>query len=165
MVTAKNAGILLLVIVAVGFALFRFLPSEEKAIRKQLTVFAQNTSKKSDEKTVEGLRKSRRIVSLFHDPCRISIDTADFIGTFSRQQIMDRITMVRAAYNTVSLTFHDISIHFSEEKTADVRMTLRLNGQRQNYTVADVQEISATLEQIDGDWLFTSVRIVEVLSR
>jgi hypothetical protein len=131
-VTMKNAGILLLVIVAIGFALFRLLPSEEKAIRKQLTVFTQNASKKADEKTVEGLRKSRRIVGLFHDPCRVSVDTVDFTGTFSRQQIMDRITMVRAAYNVVSLTLHDISIQLSEENTADVRMTLRLSGQRQD---------------------------------
>ncbi|MBM9535843.1 hypothetical protein [Desulfobulbus alkaliphilus] len=165
MVTTKNAGILLLVLLAVVFALFRLLPSDEKAIRKQLTVFAQNASKKADEKPVEGLRKSRRIADLFNDPCRISVEAVDFTGTFSRQQIMDRILMVRATFNAVTVKLHDISIQVSEENSADVRMTLRLSGQRQDHAVADVQEISATLEKIDGDWLFTSVRVVEVLSR
>ena len=165
MVSRNHIGILLFVVLAVGFALFRWLPGEEKAIRKQLAVFEQTASKKSDEQAVESLLKARRIAGLFNDPCQFSVDAADFTGTFSRQQIMDRINLVRAAYGSVTIKLYDIAIDFPEENRAAVRLTLRLSGQSREYAVADVQEVSATLEKIEGDWLFTTVRIVEVLSR
>lgn len=165
MVGRNHIGILLFVVLAAGFAVFRLLPGEEKAIRKQLTVFEQTASKNSDEQAVESLLKARRIAGLFNDPCQFSVDAVDFTGTFSRQQTMDRINLVRAAYSSVTVKLYDIAIDFPEENKAAVGLTLRLSGQSREYAVADVQEVSATLEKIEGDWLFTTVRIVEVLSR
>jgi hypothetical protein len=164
-VSRNNIGILLFVVLAAGFALFRLLPGEEKEIRKQLAVFERTAAKKSDEQPVESLLKARRIAGLFNDPCQFSVDAADFTGTFSRQQIMERINLVRASYGSVTVKLYDIAIEFPEENRAAVRLTLRLSGQSREHAVADVQETLATLEKIEGDWLFTTVRIVEVLSR
>ncbi len=165
MVTIKNTLIALLVVIAAGFIAVRFWPGDERAIRKQLALIEEAGSKDPAEKPVELLLKSRQIAGLFNDPCQLTVEAADYNGVFDRKQILDRITMVRSSFIQMTVELYDISIAFPEKKTATVSLTLRLRSFSGNETVAEVHEVAATLGKIEGDWLFTSVRIVEVLKR
>lgn len=165
MVNIKNTVIVLLVVLAVGFIAFRFWPSDERAIRKQLALIEEAGSRDPAEKPVEFLMKSRQIAGLFNDPCELTVEAADYRGVFDRKQIMDRITLVRSSFNRVIVDLYDISIDFPEKQTAAVSLTLRLRSESGSDTIADVHEVAATLRKIEGTWLVTSVRIVEVLER
>lgn len=165
MVNIKNIVIVLLVILAAGFIAIRFWPGDERAIRKQLALIEEAGSRDPAEKPVESLLKSRQIAGLFNDPCELTIEAADYRGVFDRKQIMDRLALVRSSSSRVIVEIYDISIDFPEKQTAAVSLTLRLRSESGNDTVADVHEVAATLRKIEGTWLFTSVRIVEVLER
>ncbi len=165
MVNVKKAVIGLFVVLAAGYVVFRFWPGDESAIRKQLALIEEKGSKEVSEKPIEGLLRSKQLAGLFHDPCALTVDSFDYNGEYSRKQIMDRITTVRSSHNQLRVKLYDVSIDCPQEQTATVLFTLRLNGTYRGNGIADVQEVEATLRKIEGDWLFTSVRIVEVLEK
>ncbi len=165
MVTGKSVILALAVVIGATIVAFLYWPHDKRAIGKQLTLLEVKGSKEPTEQPVETLLKSKQIAGLFRDPCRFTVAASDFSGEYDRKQIMDRITMIRSSWSRMRVRFYDISIDFPEEKTAGLIMTVRLNGMNGNDALADTQEVSATLRKIEGDWLFTSVRIEEVLQR
>jgi hypothetical protein len=163
-VSGKVVVVVLIVLVA-AVCTFRFWPSDERAIRKQLAVIEESGSKEPAEKSIEALFKAKQIAEIFSDPCRLTVASANHVGEYPRKQIQDRLLMVRSSYTQASVTLHDMTIDISPEKTAVVRCTIRLRGESTGEKVADVHELRAEMRPIDGKWLLTAVEIVEVLER
>ncbi len=164
MVSGKVVVVVLIVLVA-AVCTFRFWPSDERAIRKQLAVIEESGFKEPTEKSIEALFKAKQIAELFSDPCRLTVTSANHVGEYPRKQIQDRILMVRASYTQASVALHDMTIDISETNTAVVRCTIRLRGEGRGEAIADVHELRAEMGKIDGKWLLTAVEIVEVLER
>jgi len=164
-VNVKKILIAVLLAGVVGLLAVRFWPSDERAIRAQLSLIEEAGSKQSSEQPVESLVKATQMAGLFNDPCRLIVAAARHADAYPRKQIQDRIVMVRALYSEVQVTLHDIAIVLAENHTAVVRGTIRLRGQSKGEVIADVQELRAEMGKFDGTWLFTSVEIVEVLER
>jgi hypothetical protein len=165
-VNVRYLVIAVLITLVAGVVAVRFWTSDERAIRRQLTLIEEAGSKAAAEKPIEGLFKARQIAELFSDPCLLTVESAQHAGSYARKQIQDRVVMVRAAYTQASVSLYDVAIDISEEKTAVVRGTVRLRGrQAGEAAVADVHELKAEMRPIDGKWLFTTVEIVQVLER
>ena len=77
-----------LMVVMVGL---RYWASDERAIRKQVAKIEALGSKTRDEKPIDALIRARQLADLFHDPCSMQVESADFSGEYSRKQIQDRI--------------------------------------------------------------------------
>jgi len=154
----------LIAIVAGGLA-FRFWPSDERAIRRQLALIESVGSKEAAEQPMEGLVKATQLANLFGDPCRLTVEAGNHTGTYPRQQIRERIVLVRSFYIQVQISLHDLVIDLPEKNLAVIRGTIRLRGQGTSEAIADVQELRAEMAKIDGQWLFTAVTVVEVLAR
>lgn len=165
MVNVKTAAIAAILACALGLIGWRFWPGDERAIRKQLALIEQAGSKKLTEQPIQSLVNARQLAALFHDPCQLEVETVDSAGEYSRKQIMDHITLVRASYTRASVSLHDVVVDIPQDATAVVRCTIRVQGEGTGLAVADVQELRADLRKIEGDWLFTGVRLVEVLER
>jgi len=164
-VVSGKAVIVVVIVLVAAVCTFRFWPSDERAIRKQLAVIEEAGSKEPAEKSIEALFKAKQIADLFSDPCRLTVASAGHVGDYPRKQIQDRILMVRGFYSQAKVSLHDITIDISPEKTAVVRGTIRLRGEGAGEKVADVHELRAEMRPIDGQWLMTAVEIVEVLER
>ena len=134
-------------------------------MRKVQAEIEETGTKSSLERPVESLLRAKRIADYFADPCHLTIETSGYDDAFNRNQIQDRIVMVRTLFTALTVSLNDISIRFPEKHTAKVLLTLRLNGHRGNESYADVQEVEATLSKTDGRWLLTSVHLVAVLER
>jgi len=70
---------------------------------------------------------------------------------------------VRSLFTRVEVSMHDVVIDRIVNKTTVVRGTLRLHGKATGEAVADAYKFQAEAAKIDGEWLFTSVTIVELL--
>lgn len=73
--------------------------------------------------------------------------------------------MVRGSYSQATVSIHDLNIIIAEKERATIRCTLRVKGEGKSQPVADVQELSAEMRKVQGDWLLASVTLVEVLER
>ena len=165
MVNVKTLGAATLVAVAVIVLVVRFWPSEERAIRARLAMIEKIGSKAGAEQPLESLSKARQIAGLFNDPCQLVIESVNHAGSYSRRQIQERIVMVRAAYVTATVSFHDLNIVLAGSDTATVSGTIRVRGQGMSGPVADVRELRAEMAKIDDQWLMTGVTLVEILER
>jgi hypothetical protein len=161
----KTLGLVILIAILAGYLAIRFWPGDERAIRKQLALIEEAGSKAAAEQPIEALFKAKQIADLFADPCLLTVETVHYAGSYPRKQIQDRIVMVRAFHTQASVALHDITIDITETSTAVVRGTIRLRGEVKGEAIADVHELRAEMEKMDGRWLFTSVTIVEVLER
>lgn len=165
MVNVKTAAIAAILACALGLIGFRFWPGDERAIRKQLALIEQAGSKEPTEQPIQSLIKVRQLAELFHDPCRLEVEAVDYAGDYSRKQIMDHIALARASYARARVSLHDVVVDIPHKSIAVVRCTLRVQGESSGQPVADVQEVRADLRKIEGAWLFTGVRLIEVLER
>jgi hypothetical protein len=164
-VNVKSAAIAAILACALGLIGWRFWPGDERAIRKQLALIEQAGSKEPAEQPIQSLIKARQLAELFHDPCRLEVEAVDSAGEYSRKQIMDHIALIRASYAKARISLHDLVVDIPQKSIAVVRCTLRVQGEGSGQPVADVQELHADLRKIEGDWLFTGVRLIEVLER
>lgn len=165
MVNVKSAAIAAILACALGLIGWRFWPGDERAIRTQLALIEQAGSKEPAEQPIQSLIKARQLAELFHDPCRLEVEAVDSAGEYSRKQIMDHIALIRASYAKARISLHDVVVDIPQKSIAVVRCTLRVQGEGSGQPVADVQELHADLRKIEGDWLFTGVRLIEVLER
>jgi len=164
-VNLKKLILTAMVAVMVVMVGLRYWSSDERAIRKQVAKIESLGSKTRDEKPIDALIRARQLAALFHDPCSLQVESADFSGAYSRKQIQDRIVMARGFYTEAAVSVHDLSIHRIDNGQATLRCTLRVKGQGNNSAVADVQEVEADMRKVEGDWLFTQLTLVEVLER
>jgi hypothetical protein len=163
-----NLKAFVLVALVVGVATVvavRYWPGDERDIRKQIGQLETLGSKEADEKPIESLVRARKLAALFHDPCTLQVESADFQGEYGRQQIQERIAMARGFYTEAKVSVHDLVLERAENNTARIRCTLRVKGRGKSQPIADVQELAAGLRKKEGDWLFTTVTLVEVLER
>jgi hypothetical protein len=154
----------LIAVVAVVVAV-RFWPGDEREIHKKIALIESLASKDADEKPFDSLLRARDLAALFHDPCILQVESADFRGEYSRKHIQDRIVMVRGSFTRVKVSVHDPVIDLPEKNNAKLRCTLRVKGEGNSRPVADVQELQADLHKVEGDWMFTTLTLVEVLER
>jgi len=164
-VNVKMLVLIISIAILAGYLAIRFWPGDERAIRKQLALIEEAGSKGAAEQPIEALFKAKQIADLFADPCLLTVEAVRYAGSYPRKQIQDRIVMVRAFYAQASVSLYDITINIAETDTAVVRGTIRLRGEVKDEAIADVHELRAEMKKIDGNWLFTSVTIVEVLER
>ena len=167
MVNLKTLVLAVLVVVVATVAGWRFWSSDERAIRQQIAKIEALGSKARDEKPVESLLRARQLAELFADPSTLEVESGDFQGQYPRKQIQERIVLARGFYTSATVSVHDLAIDIpkTEPKTATIHCTLRVKGEGKSQPVADVQELSAELRKINGDWLFAAVTLVEVLER
>jgi hypothetical protein len=164
-VTSRNV-VLLLVVLTLAVGSFYFLsPGKEKQVRKQLTRLTEYADKEPAEPTLTTVAKAARIGSLFSDPCFLEIENPPMNGSYSRKEVMDRINMARNYFSQLKVSFHDIGIEFPEELRADVVLTMRLIGKRDNEDYTDTREVEFTMEKPEKKWLISRVHLVEVLEQ
>lgn len=167
MVNLKTLVLTVLVMVMATVVSLRFWPSDERAIRQQVAQIETLGSKARTEKPIESLLRARQLAELFADPSTLQVEHANFTGQYPRKQIQERIVLARGFYTSATVSVHDLTIDIPKTapKTATIHCTLRVKGEGKSQPVADVQELSAELRKINGDWLFAAVTLVEVLER
>lgn len=163
----KRIVILVLLIgIVAGFLWFWIGNSEDKKIRKQFAKLAENVTKEPGEGNISMVRKMQWLGSLFANSCDIDIPKSYLSGTYSPKDIVSNATRARMGFSSLKLEFYDIKINLTGKNTANVVFTGRLSGVVNNDKSADeIRELDAVIKKIDGKWLFSSFKVVEVLEK
>lgn len=164
---ANNKWTVLGVVLAVGVILFFILqPGDEARIKKQFDFLSANIDKAPDENQLIGAANAKRIRSAFTETVAIHAPAYNYTRELAAAELPALVISARAPYRTLSLTFYDYTIDFSQEDLADVRVTSRLRGQLPSgEAVEDIQELNCRLRKSDDTWRFAAIEIVEVLEQ
>jgi hypothetical protein len=73
--------------------------------------------------------------------------------------------MMKKRLANTSFSFHDTLIDIPENNRAEVKTTLRINGEIADEQVTDAYEIDITVHKRDGDWRFSSFTVVEFIKK
>ena len=155
---------LIAAVLAVGLFFFLF-PNQEKEVKKQLNRLSQYASRQQDEPTLTSLTKAGRIGKLFADTCTLTMNNPRIEGSFSRKEIIGKISMARRSFTRLDVSFYDISIQFPVDGNAEALLTMRLLGKLGNEDFADVQEVQIDLKKTKRKWLINRVKFIEVLEK
>ena len=161
-----NKLFFILIATILAIVLFFFLfPNREKEVKKQLNRLSAAASVQQDEPSLTSLKKAARIGKLFADTCTLSVQRPAINSSFSRKEIMDRISMAKRVFTKLEVSFYDITVQFPSDSEAEALLTMRLLGERGGQDFADVQEVRFTLEKVDRKWLINGVERIEVLEK
>ena len=165
MVKAKYVVVAAVVLAGSYFLYKHYFQSGDAAIRKQFDQLAEGCSKKDGEHIMAIAGRIQGIRKLFADPCTIEYQERNIAQNYSRDEIPQLGLRAVSFYSDLSVSFYDMKMSISGD-TADVIATLKTGGKLMTGDPAnDVQEINCVLQKIDGDWLFTRIRIVDVLQK
>ena len=166
MVNSKNMMIAFVALFLGIGVIFFFFPTEEKRVKKRLTLLSKWVAKESDESNLTMARKLRNIESVFAETCRFDAPANDVSETYSAGEIAQKATIARSHFSTLSVKFYDLDIHFPEDNIATVITTAKLTGiSTEGETIDETHELECTLQNIADTWMFTEVEVVEVLKK
>ena len=151
----------------VGF--FIFYQTDAEKIRGQLDDISGLVSKDGAENKLIAAANAKKIAEIFTDPCTFEVPQTpyqDISGKFSRQDIRAYAMSGRASYQQILFEIYDISINFSNETTANVRLTARLKtGENGGPPFDEFNELVCEFIKIEDDWYISQVSTVEVLEK
>ncbi len=74
--------------------------------------------------------------------------------------------MVLSQYIELSLRFYDIEINIPEKRLANAVLTAKLSGKlTSDEYVNEIHELECVLIKIEDNWLFSEIKIVDVLEK
>ena len=145
---------------------FLFAESDEDQIRKQLDHLTETIKKESGEKPLVAAQKAKSISDLFTDGCHLEIKAGSLSGKYKRSEIMQRAMMARTYFTYLELEIYDLTVNVTNDANAHIAFTSRLLGTTgDDESTSDTREIEADLQKVDGQWLFSNVAEVEVLTK
>jgi hypothetical protein len=159
------AGVLLLALVAAG-AWWLSRDRDEDQVRKRIELLRAVVTKAGAESIAGTALGNQRLQGLLAERVTLTLESAPFQGTYSRAALASQITRARTSLEHLSFTIRDLSVTVEESERAIATCTLLVKARgRSQQTYTEAREIVVELERIDGDWLFTGFRDVQVLER
>jgi len=145
---------------------FLFFQSDEAKIKKKFHKLAERVEKNGAEHDLIAAKKAHEIEQMFFGTVRIQIPSYKVDKTFPRSEISPHVLYARSLYQNISLTFHDFQFEFPTEENAIVEVTGVLEATtRSGQPVNEIHEAKCSLKKVDGKWMFTGIRGVQVLER
>jgi hypothetical protein len=160
-----NKFIALFLVCMVAAATYILFPSDERAIRSNLDDLADYCSTTGNDKAIAALTKISLAGKLFQDPCQVEVKSFDISRELGRKEVTDHILMMKKMMPATRFTFSDTDILFPGDKRAELSTTLRLTGKARDNRFTDAYELSILLSKVEGDWLFSSVTVVEFIEQ
>lgn len=152
--------------VVTGSLWFWLGSSDDKKIRKQFAKLAENVTKEPKEGNILMVCKMQVLGTLFATPCDIDIPGSHLSGTYSPEEILSNVSRARMRFSSLKLEIYDVKVNITGENTANAVFTARLSGVVNNDKSADeIRELDAVMEKIDGKWIFSSFKVVDVLEK
>lgn len=160
----KYKVLLIGILFAVGSAIYVW-PTDEKKIKENLTSLAEYCSSVNEEQVIGTMQKSALAAKLCTDPCTVNMKSFKIDREFSQKDMTDRLLMMKKRLPDTIFSFHDTLITIGGDSRAEVVTTLRINGKIVDDQFTDAYEISATAEKIEGNWRFSSFKVVEFMKK
>ncbi len=165
MVNKKYISLAVMLVVVISAGVY-FFPTDTRRVKKQFHSAAEWFSKETNEQKLVSAVRIKSLGGLLADQCTFEMPSRDVSDTFTRDDVMSRAAMARSKFETVSVKFYDITVEFLYEGIAQAAATATLKGiSTEGDTIDETHELDCTLQKIQDTWLFTRVKMVEVLEK
>ena len=164
----KGKYLIVALIVVLGLLASVYLyPSEEKKIKKQISLLSKYASREGRESAFALGRRLDNLGKLFAPRVDLKAPGYELSGTHTRREIINLAARARVAFSSMTLKFYDVSVAIPGEREAKVSATGRLTGiSAEGKSIDEVQDLELTLQKDgEGRWLFTAVEVIEVLRK
>lgn len=151
-------------VLTAGLTLF-LMPSDEKEILKKIDELGELCSTPRNEPALKMLKKAASAAKLCSYPCRITIESFKKDKNFSQKEVSDHILLMKRRLPDTNFSFHDTGVNISDKNRAEVITTLKLDGKSVSGRFVDAYEIDITMKKENGDWYFSSFKVVEFMEK
>jgi gas vesicle protein len=166
MVKIKYLLIGVLIVIIGILAAVIFFPNEEKRVKKQFNLLSEWVSKSPEENTFTLLQRMKNTGTLFDEHCELKVPDQSLSGSYTREEISTYAGSARSHFSQLDLKFYDLHIGFPEMEVAKVTLTSRLTGKSTaGEQVDETRELECVLRKIENKWLFSEIKVVEVLKK
>lgn len=156
---------MLLVMVIIGAVIY-FFPTDSKRIKKQFKALEQWAAKEGEENQLVLGRKIQKLRGLLADSIQVDAPAYEAGGTYDANEIAQRATLGRSRYSKIALKFYDLEVDVLDDQTAKVIATGRLTGtSAEGEKLSETHEVDCLLQKVEGSWLLTDVKLVDVLQK
>jgi len=163
-IRVKHIVIALACLTIAALILIRMFPSEEKRIRNQFARVSEAAGKQRGESLLTAAAKAGALAAMASPRCELETDISQLRSAFSEMEPMKTAALIRSYFQSMELDFHDLSIEITEPSIARAKLTARMTGRTTTAErVSEVRELECELAKVDGKWLFTRCRVIEVL--
>jgi hypothetical protein len=108
----------------------------------------------------------RGIGALFARTCLIELNRMELSGTQSPDNINTLAAAISMRFKKLSIKFFDINVDFPRQGLARVALTARLKAlSKSEGLLTETHELEVELIDVDGDWYFSRISMVEVLQK
>lgn len=163
----RAAGLALVLTLAAGCG-FR----EEDAIKDRLAEIAGSLSVPENDGELGRIARIAALSRAFAPDVRVSTGVSPRPGAQIPPEIVGRESLLALAGRWIPppgglvVEFVDVQVTLDDSRaTASVYCTARMTSGRDEQPVVDARELTVGFSKIDGEWLVTSVRPEETLSR
>lgn len=149
-------------VIIVAWWLLNEDPDQE--VRDAHAELVRLVEKSAGDATGLSLLDARAFQSLFADSCEISGDANGFAGTYSPDELFGRVAAMQARFDSIELSFGELTIVFPTSDVAAVSFIVTLGAQSANQradSVVETRNVVSQMRELDGEWLFTGFRLTD----
>lgn len=166
MVNTKNIIIVLMVLTAGVAAYILLSDSKETRIRKRFRALGETFQKDAPEAPLLAASKAGKVKDFFAEISHIDAPAYSVSRDVARKEIPGYILQARSRYASLFVDFTDYAMVFPSDSLVDVSVTVTVTGElRSGERTRDIQEMSCRLQEVEDDWIFQEVEMVEVLEK
>jgi hypothetical protein len=148
----------------VAAALFKWWPSDERAIRRELDAIADALTVPPTDTELSRVARLAELRNHFAPDVRVRFGRQDVV---SRDALMGLASRWAPPPGGIFVEFVDPTIAVGDDATAQVYLTVKVStiDARTTEPTVDAREADIGFAKIEGDWLVTSVEARETLER
>jgi hypothetical protein len=148
----------------VGAAIFKWWPSDERAVRQQLDAVADTLTVPSTDADLSRVARLAELRGYLAPDVRVRFAGLDLP---SRDALLALVEGWRLPPGGVFVEFADERVTLPGDDTADVRLTAKITSrdERTGEPAVDAHDTEVRLAKRDGDWVITSVESPETPPR
>ena len=147
---------LILAILLIGAGVYKWWPSDERAIRRQLDALADVLTVPSTDTDLARITRLAELRNYFAPDVRIHFGNQDVI---SRDVLLALVQRWAPPQGGIFVEFVDVAVNVDDNDTARISLTAKASSPdvRTGEQTVDVREANVGMAKQNGDWVITSV--------
>ncbi len=160
----KKILLAIVLLAAVGVAVYCLTNTETRRIRKQLNAIADAVSKEEGEGNIAMVYKMQVLGNLLADHVTVRFKDYPYVGETSGTELVSLATRGRTYFKMLSITVAEAEIEIYAEGKARARCIAKVVSEG-HHRYNEKHYFDAELVKADGKWRFTSFHEDELLKR
>jgi len=156
--------VLLIIVPVVVVAWWLLHENPEARVRNAHEDLARLVSKAEDDTNSTSFLNARALQALFAERCAITGDADAFTQIYTPEELVRTVIGVQARFDSLQLTFGELTIVFPTSDEAAVSFRATLEGRSSiggDEAVVETRDVVSQMRNVDGEWLFSRFQLTD----